>query len=529
MRWRAGSGRGNRGVAMIDDPMRPDGCPWCGSFVVSWGSKDWRCSNKECGYSMKKVSKRTGAIKRMAHAGAGFDTDAAAKHAKLCANKKRVIVTSAQHNTPLHEGFFKSLKQAARYYGCEIAVIPSHYKNITLMSKQERKAWQPDIEPYLVAGDIAIGNVIIKSDVRINATALWPLANKQAHGGTHSVVFGHPQVACEPIASPGGMLPKKLYTTGSVTVPNYSQSDYGMKAEFHHVIGALVIEHGHGATFVRQLNALNDGSFYDLDVKFTPRGHSTGHRALSLTTGDEHELFNIVKRETYTGKGSIVKRLKPEYIIRHDVLDCYALSHHHEKDPMVQFMKHHNGLNNIKAELDRVVDFINTTTPRDSTTLIVPSNHHDHLLRALNRLDPNRDHTNAIFIAEMQAAMRKAALSGGSYDPFYLYLQPRLTCKHEFLDRNSPHMIGGVDVSQHGDVGSNGSRGSARQLAKSTLKMTIGHSHGGRIVQGVFQAGSSTGRLDYERGLSDHAPCHILQYKGGKRTLLDIINGRWHA
>jgi len=519
-----GSGRGNIGVASVHIPDRPE-CWVCGGFMKSNGKNLWACTSKECGKKMKKQPNRISQHHKQPPA--GYDIASATAYARKCEKPKRILVTSAQHNTPIHEGFFKSLKQAAKHYGCEIAAIPSHYKNITLFSSKEKKKWADDIEPYLVATDIEFGNVLIKSDVRINATTLWPLAGKQAHGGTHSVVFGHPQVACEPIASPGGVLPKKLYTTGSITIPNYSQTNDGMKAEFHHVIGALIIEKYKDVCFVRQLNALDDGSFYDLDVLFAPKGIKTGQRALSLTTGDEHELWNIVKKETYTNKDSIVKTLRPEYIVRHDILDCYALSHHHEKDPMIQFQKHHNGLNNIRAELDRVVRFINETTPKESKTLIVPSNHHDHLLKALNRLSPNTDHANAIFIAEMQADMRKAALSGGKYDPFYLYLAPRLTCKHEFLDRNKPYMVGGVDMSQHGDIGTNGSKGAARGLAKTTLKMTIGHSHGGRIMQGVFQAGSSTGRLEYESGLSDHAPCHVLQYQGGKRTLIDIINGRW--
>jgi hypothetical protein len=302
-----------------------------------------------------------------------------------------------------------------------------------------------------------------------------------------------------------------------------------MKAEFHHTYGALIIEREGKHCFVRQLNADKDGSFYDLEHKFTRTGVTSGHRILSLTTGDEHELFNVVKRETYTNADSMVNILRPKYIVRHDILDCYALSHHHERDPMVQFRKHHNGLNDIRRELDRVVKFINETTPKGSKTLIVPSNHHDHLLKALNRLSPNDDHTNAIFIAEMQALMRQSALRGDSHDPFYLYLKPRLTCDHEFLSRNRPYIVGGVDMSQHSDIGVNGSKGSAKQFAKTTLKMNIGHSHGGRMLHGVCQTGSSTGRLEYESGLSDHSNCHIVQYLNGKRALVDIIHKRWRG
>jgi len=516
----AGSGRGNAGVTVIDGD-RPQ-CDRCGGFMKSTG-RDWRCTN--CRHSVIKVY-RQDARNKYAHSD-GFDTAIATKHARRCEKPVRLLVTSAQHNTPVHEGFFNSLKQAAKHFKCEIAVIPSHYKNITLFSKSDKKEWHSDIEPYLVKTDVNFGGVKVKSDVRINATTLNPLSGKSAHGHGKWLVFGHPQVMCEPVASPNAMRPNKLFTTGSITIPNYSQTNDGMKAEFHHVLGALIIERTkNGTCFVRQLNADDDGSFYDLDVKFTPKGVTKGHRILSIVTGDEHVKFNTVEKVTY-GKAGIVETLQPKFIVRHDVLDGYAGSHHHDRDPVLQFAKHHNGDNDYRRELDECIAFINRTTPKTSKTLIVPSNHHDHLKKYLSKADANLDHQNSLFISEMQLAMRKAALAGENSDPFYLYAAPRLSCKCEFLDRNKPYLIGDVDHSQHFDVGTNGSRGSARGLAKTTYKMSGGHSHGARIYQGVFQAGTSTGRLDYENGLSDHSNTHIIQYSNSKRTLLDILDGKW--
>ena len=195
----------------------------------------------------------------------------------------------------------------------------------------------------------------------------------------------------------------------------------------------------------------------------------------------------------------------------------------------MQFIKHHEGTNDYRKEVERCIDFINRTTPKNAINLIVPSNHTDHLTQFLNRVDANKDHTNSLFILEMQTLMREAALKGENYDPFYLYAKDKLKCKFEFLSRNEPYYIHDIDHSQHGDVGTNGSRGSARGLAKSPDKMTIGHSHGARIFQGVYQVGTSTGKLEYERGLSDHSNTHCIQYYGGKRTLIDIYNGRYCA
>ena len=522
-----GSGRGKKEVAVLDDPNRPD-CPDCGGWMKSGGKKDWRCTN--CGRRLKKEKN----IKNINNSNfeniLGFDAKKAEDHARKCEKKKRLIVTSAQNNTEVNNKFFQSLKQAAKHYNCEIAVIPSHYKNITLFTKAEeyQKEWAKSVRPYLVYTDINFGRYVIRSDVKINATTLWPLAGKQAHGGENSVIFGHPQIAMEPVATPANLFPKRTWTTGSVTEPNYTMTDAGEKARFHHASGALILEKCKDDVFVRVLNADERGHFYDLDNKFTPRGTTSNHKILSLTTGDEHEMYNTVKKETYFNKKSIVKSLSPKYIVRHDILDGYSGSHHH-KSPMTHFKKFVDGTDDYRKEIDSVVEFLEKSTPKNAINLIVPSNHHDHLMQFLDKADANKDHRNALFILEMNTAMREAVLRGEDYDPFTLYLRDRLKCNYEILDRNQRFLIADVDHSQHGDVGTNGSRGSARGLAKSTYKMTIGHSHSARICQGVYQVGTSTGRLEYERGLSDHSNTHVIQYPNGKRTPIDIINGKWRS
>lgn len=518
-----GSGRGNKGVTRVDDPERPD-CPECDGFMKSDGKKQWRCA--ECAKVVTKA-KLSNSIKNYNEA-LGFDPNLAEAHAKKCAKGKRLIITSAQNNSETDIKFFKALKQAAAHYKCELAIIPSHYRNVTLWSKGDEKEFDDILKPYLIKGEIQFNNIKVKSDVRIQPTSVNPLGGKQSHGGQHSIVFGHPQLSREPVATSGNSQPKLMLTTGSVTKPNYTVSDAGEKGKWHHCQAALILEKYKGKVFVRQLSCDDNGHFYDLDKRFTPSGITSGHSIEAIVTGDEHVKFNTVEKITY-GKKGIVSSLSPKYIVRHDILDGYAGSHHHLRDPMIGFVKHHSGDNDYRKEVQECIDFINRTTPKGSTTLIVPSNHHDHLAQFLQKASPNTDHTNSIFIAEMQLAMREAALSGDNYDPFYLYAKDRLTCKFEFLDRNEPYYLHDVDVSQHGDVGTNGSRGSARGLAKTPDKLTIGHSHGARIYQGVYQVGVSTGRLEYERGLSDHSNTHCLHYKNGKRTLIDIIDGKYKA
>lgn len=519
----AGSGRGNKGVSVIDDPNRPD-CPACGSYMKSNG-KDWTCT--ECRKHIRKRRKTAAEPDDFFNIW-GFDVGAAESYAKECRQADRIIVTSAQNNTQPEKAFLKSLEVAAEFYNAKLIIIPVHYQTKGLFDKQkEEKYWFSDVSKYLVKGDIEIGNITIRPDVKINATTVNPLSGKHGHCGNRWVVFGHPQHMMEPVASPADQLPKRMYTSGSVTKPNYTVTDAGEKAKFHHVAGALIIENMGDFCFVRNLNADKKGAFYDLERRFTPGGVSKHSGISALTTGDEHVKFNTVVNETYLNKDSIVNVLKPKYIVRHDVLDGYAGSHHHEQDDVLRFKKFHNGDCDYRAELDECVRFIDETTPSWAKTLMVPSNHHDHLDKWLSRVDPKKDPLNALLIHELKHQQYTSVMNGKSVSAFELYCRGRLNCRFEFLDRNKQHLINGVDHSQHGDVGANGSRGSARGLAKSTYKMTIGHSHGARLFQGVAQVGTSTGRLGYERGLSDHSNTHVIQYRNGKRTHIDIINGKW--
>lgn len=519
-----GSGAGNKGKAVIQDPERPE-CHRCGGFMRS-NKDEWRCTDTDCGASVLKIKKD--ASIRAYNESLGFDPEPAERHAQKCKKKKRLIVTSAQNNSPVFLKAFKALLHACQYFNAELAVIPVHYFNKSLWTKGDVKEYDKVLKPYLVKGSFEFGNVVIHSDVRISPTAVNPLSGFHSHDGRKWSLYGHPQVCREPVAVAEGF-PKLMLTTGSITEPSFSVSKAGNSGAWHHSYSAILLEIcDEEFTFNRHLSFNDNGSFYDFGTKFTPRGITHGHRCRALNTGDDHAIWNTVEKETFGTRG-LCEAIRPEFIVRNDVLDGYAGSHHHEKQPLTQYLKYHRQQNDYRKELDATIDFINRTTPDYATTLIVPSNHHDHLMQWLNRVNANNDPVNADLILELQLAVRLAAKKGEIYDPFYLYAKDKLTCKFEFLDRNRPYYIDDINHAQHGDVGTNGSRGSARGLAKVPDKLTIGHSHGARIFQGVYQAGVSTGKLEYERGYSDHSNSHVIQYQDGKRAIIDIYKGQFRA
>jgi len=519
------------------DPRRPD-CNQCGRPMQNRGSRAESGKKRYRCYQCNVSTTRTAGEPAVS---SGYCEETAAANcvrlkAAVRAGQKQFIITSACNNTPVHKGFFTALQSAAADKQAELIVIPISYKNISLYTggQEYKKWWDSVLDEYLIDAEINLGGVVVDGDTKIQATAAEPLSGFHDVGGQVWRVIGHPQLSMMPVAMPGDIMPKRVYTTGAVTKKDYSRTKAGKKAEFHHTHAALIVELDGKRIFIRQLNydESNGGGFYDLDVFYRKDGEITkGNPITVLATGDEHIKFfdKNVRQATYDAEDSIAQSLQPKYIVRQDIFDAYAITHHHDKQPLKQYEKFVRGNADAEKELRQVVEFIDATTPKESTNCIVPSNHHDHLDKWLDRADAKTDHVNAHLILELQKAQREAIDAGNEPDALRLYLQPRLKSKTVFLERNKPFAPNkrGADYSQHGDVGVNGSRGSARGLARSALKMTIGHSHGARIVKGVYQVGKSASRLEYERGLSDHTNTHCIEYQNGKRTLIDIIQGRW--
>ena len=453
--------------------------------------------------------------------------------AKIRAGCKKFIITSLTNNSTKHGKGIESLLAYANSLKAPFLIIPNHYKNKDKFTKSNKlsKKFSAGLEQYFIDQNIYIGGGIeIRGDISIEAPAVHPLQGKGAIGGARTTIYGHPQLAMQPVGTPGGMLPKRMWATGSINRAEYSRSDRGAKAHFHHVIGALIVEVAGNNAFIRPLIIDSKGGFYDLDRRVDGDKITKGHKWLAMVTGDEHEIFMAknVRKVTY-GKGGLAEKFKPKYIVRHDIIDGYAGSHHHEKMPLVQFKKHHTGMNNYRTELDRVVKHLNESTPKGCQNLIVESNHHYHIDQWLSRVDANKDHVNALLICELQAMVRESVLSGGTGQALPLYVMPRVNVPTEFLSINAPRMIKEYDVAQHSHVGVNGSRGSAKGFTNTVYKKIVGHGHGACIDKGVIQAGTSTGRLEYEKGYGTHSNTHAGLYPNGKPFLIDIIGNRYHG
>lgn len=459
--------------------------------------------------------------------------------------QKTYIITAAQNATPIHDKFLRSLEVYAKRFDATLHVIAYRYKNPTSLwtdNNEKEEWWDKRVVPYLLNDDIVVSpNLKIVGSVKIQPTATCPLSGFDSYTGQMSAVFGHPKIQLKTIPTPSQQLPKILTTTGAVTIENYTDTKAGKKGEFHHTLAATIIEvDNDGTTHIRHVHADDSGSFYDLHSLYTPSGYTTGHRSAALIMGDAHIEFMdpFVENATFSNINSMVKTLKPEHIVYHDAEDFYRRNHHHKGNHLLAYAKHHLGRNNVEAGLQLVADFIDAHTYRDTTNIVVKSNHDEALSRWLLEADPKTDPENARFYHYLMyhtLSNYKITPTGyKSIDPFIFWCQNPMAergMKNEstvFLSRDESFIIHGIELGFHGDKGPNGGRGSIKSFTKIGPKMVIGHSHTPGIEEGVYQVGVSA-RLDleYVSGPSSWLQTHCVIYPNGKRSLLNIINGKW--
>lgn len=426
----------------------------------------------------------------------------------------RYVITSATNDCPVDAGALDTLRKYCEINDAQLIVVASVYRNpdATGATRLEQMSWPAEVLPYLCGESVTLGpSIVLRADCRIRVTAINPLAGANHAGDTRSEIYGHPQCATELVPMPRGDTPKMLATTGTISERQYGGSFTAKKAEFHHQLGAILVETAGDRFWVRRLRY--DGlGMHDLRKYYTCSGVRDGGIS-GAVYGDVHvDVLNDAERRQL---GRLITGLGAEINVLHDVLDMHTGSHHTEG----QALHYLRGADErIEAELERCAEFLESVP----NALVVQSNHHDHLEKWFNRFDPRRGGPNVNLYYRLAELVRR----GGGESLLELFCRD-VGVQCEFSSPDGARNICGVDVSQHGHRGPNGSRGSARSFARTGRKTIIGHSHTPREEKGCLQVGTSGMGHAYASGYSSWMVAHALIYPNGKRTLIHSVDGEW--
>ena len=468
---------------------------------------------------------------------------------------KRSIYTSAQNNTRIHEAFWRNLLALREKLDATLHVGTFTYKKDAYGKKSVKRGKGPTpedaadlwyderLEPYICDERVEVApGLIWCGEMNILPTAKKPLSDLDSYTGRKSGIFPHVKMAMESVAS-GKREPTKFnYTTGAVTVRNYIQKKAGLKAEFHHAYGALLVEvNSNGDWFVRQLWADSDGTFYDMDLKVRAGKVTSGHRAEVILWGDIHvEMIDPAVRRLAWGRGGMLDTLRPKEQHMGDVVDFRRRSHWDIKDPHIMFRRHVEGQEDVGGEMRDADVFLRAACRPWCKTVIIESNHHKHIGRWLKDEDGRKDPVNAEFWLGLNARVYGSIRHRPGAPVNFLKEAMRLVSDRSyvnlrFLDQDESHIIcpdanGGIECGMHGDKGPGGKGGTPEGYAKMGRKANVAHTHKAGIYLGVATAGTcSTTEPDWMEGPNAHSHSHVVTYQNGKRAIYTMFNGGWRA
>lgn len=448
--------------------------------------------------------------------------------------KKIKFITWAQNNTPVHKGLLNRMEAYAEYHNADIHVIAGRYKNPTsiwTMNQESEEFWDDSVLQYLDANRHDIHEYVsILSDIKIQPTAVNPMTGMQALSGVNSCIFGSPKVQLEMIPVLEGNKPKMMLTTGAITKKNYTDSKSGKVGEFHHTFGFVIVEIKDDETFfVRQVTADDKtGNFSDLYYKVDEKGVSRLESISTAVLGDIH--YGHHDQKVLDATMGMLDKISPTHVVLHDVFDGNSISHHEMKDPFVQYGKEIAGTNDLAKEVDVMLDGLEVFK-KFKNVVIVRSNHDDFLDRWLKNEDWKKQPT----YKNSRLYMKYSDLLLEQYgtDPYNVkgviptLINQRFP-KFHTLGRSASYIVKGWELGQHGDVGSNGSRGSLLQFRKLNTKIIVGHYHSPGRKDGALAVGTSTHlRVGYNKGGSGWLQSHVIIHNDGRAQHINFINGEY--
>jgi len=449
-----------------------------------------------------------------------------AKQRQTNKEQKMFLITWAQNDTPVHKPFFENIKAYADFLGADIHVIAGRYKNPTsVFTDKDHEEWDSAVVPYLDANRHDVHKYVsIMSDFKIQPTATNPMSGLQGVSGINSCIFGAPKVQLEMISVLEGNKPKMMLTTGAVTKLNYTDSKAGKKGEFHHTYGFAIVEIKDEDTFyVRQVTAHDrTGNFTDLCHKVEGGQVSKVDSLSAIVFGDIH--YGHHDQDVIDKTHELLGKMKPEHVILHDVFDGNSISHHEMKDPFIQFAKEMNGTNSVENEINNMLEGLESF--RDyKNVVIVRSNHDDFVDRWLKSEDWKRQPTskNSLMYMEYSAMLLRQYAKGDVKGVIPEIINQKFP-KFITLNRNASYIVKDWELGQHGDVGSNGSRGSLNQFRTLNTKIIVGHYHSPGRKDGALAVGTSTKlRVGYNIGPSSWLQSHVIIHKDGRAQHINFI------
>lgn len=443
---------------------------------------------------------------------------------------KRYFISSILPESFLDKEFFASVLYYCKITGAELVILPMRGIHHTHKHYSEEVMAVADkfVTEYHINDNVKV------LEAQIPPMCPDPIALALRLAKDSSLILASPKQDLRSLPVLNTDKPKSIWTTGVLTSRLYPKTASGFKGELDSVLGGLILEVDPKTDrfYCRQVQANSDGSFYDMNKRYSAT-KVVPAKAAYLYVGDVHSGFTL----DYARKASIemANDLGVKCVGGGDWMDCYSISHHHEKKIKTKVLKQERHdrkhVSTLQNELDTLAKelllWVSKLKP-GVTIDVIKSNHDEHLDRYIEEQRWFNDFLNYRVSLDLAGAY----LDGKN--PIQHWVEsnyPDLKGKINWLARDSAKRVSDkyILVSQHGDLGPNGSRSTNKNAEWSYLNCILGHSHSPSVMRVVKRVGTLALGLEYVIGASSHQVMNCAVYENGNYQMLWVANdGKWH-
>lgn len=451
---------------------------------------------------------------------------------------KRLFVTCAVEGQPVNAKALQTALNYCKVTGAEFVCVPRDYylSQPNVMHKGEKRKrhrYAKALIPYLRRPDWLLNkNLMLRGSAYMSPTNQNVLSGKGPLAAGHSLILAHPQQAQEFFYGGQSRGTVQIITTGAITSERYSASEVGDKAEFHHVLGGLIVEIKNDKVFyVRHVGFAKDGSFIDMADRWTTEGApEAAPRLPALVFGDLHcaDRVKAVFDEQFR-PGGLADTLKPLRVMLHDALDGFFINNHKS---IFELAAGHDHLKDTADEIDEFVHLMQRLCLQypDTKFIAVGSNHTDWFTRWAGQECKSTRRSVLLLHSRLRAWLFEKAVSPKRVPEamdFVAYLidMPNFSVLHS----DDQLEVLGTELSLHGHRGPLGARGNINTFAKLGVKVISGHRHQAGRKLGAMVVGTC-GPLEggYRHAIDAATHSHGLLYASKKRTLVSYFGGAFY-
>ena len=440
----------------------------------------------------------------------------------------KFVVTTAVMGKEAYKPFLTSVKNYAKRNNALLLLLPCED-----VASRGKKAAPIELSPELkdfkvVFKDTYLNKNLCLCALKISAKQINPLTglDRLAVSREASIMVASPKVFLKYIPNMHYDIPPALMTTGAITENNYDNDKYMSKrtstlAENDHAYGVIIVERESDNIFhFRHAQASKEGTLTDMGIEYLPDGSIKIMKDTVMVVGDSHVGYH--DEELHEKVMELAKRVNVKTAVLHDIFNGSSITHHDIGKSITRAQKAQEGKLGLELECVAVKNYIKDIESRGIEVIIPMANHNSHLLKYLQQGRYVDDPMNHKF------SLKLAAVAVDGINPLKYAIESLLGYKKDnvrWLETDRSCKFYGVEISQHGDKGPNGSRGGGlAAFEKGIGNCVTAHTHTASILRNTMSVGTvGVMEMGYNEGMSNWTRTCCLIYSNGTKQLINFI------